>query len=873
MAAKLAILAGGGPLPARLALAAQGAGRAVAMVAFEGHTDPAAVAGLPHLWTRFGAVADIFAFLRHEGVNELVFAGPVRRPAFAEIMPDWQGAKILARLGARSLGDDGLLRSLTAILEEEGFRVIGIHHVLEDLLAPAGPLGAHRPDAAADADIARGLEVAHSLGRLDVGQAAVVQQGLVLGVEGIEGTDALLARCATLRRDGPGGVLVKLKKPQQDHRLDLPTIGVATVENAASAGLRGIAIEAGGTLVIDRSEVVAAADRLGLFVVGVRPDADTVIRVTGEELAAKDADLPSLRAAARSWYEANLRGRSVINADSGREIRFANAKKAFSTSADPDKLKMFPALARLVRGGTLGAKQMPLDKGKNITGYYQLTGTAELQSELMEMIVTIREDNLGYLYYNHNIAKGKTSPLKSSDTPHKAGTGSEENEAFRPASAPWGAKKTAPLATTPRNSETPHKAGTGSKAWHPISLAPSAGKLNPPPLTLFLIAGEPSGDVLGARLIAALKAQAGDRPLRFVGVGGPRMVAEGLETLFPMSDLALMGVFELLPKLPRLIGRLNQTVRAIRDIHPDAVITVDAPGFSFRVGKRLRASRHPVREVPLIHYVAPTVWAWRPERAKKIAAFLDHLLVILPFEPPWFEREGLACTFVGHSIIESGADTGDGDAFRARHRLGPEDRLIAVLPGSRTTELARLLPDFRATLERLAPTHPGLVAAVPAVPHLAERVRTAVKDWPVRTIVIEGDAEKYGAFAAAEAALAASGTVALELALARLPAVIAYRLHPLTVALYRRLIKTKYANLVNIMHDRMVVPELLQENCTPDKLAAALAILLDDPAARAAQIEALGAVDDWLGAGGPPPSARAAAAVWDIATRTGREPS
>ena len=269
-----------------------------------------------------------------------------------------------------------------------------------------------------------------------------------------------------------------------------------------------------------------------------------------------------------------------------------------------------------------------------------------------------------------------------------------------------------------------------------------------------------------------------------------------------------------------------------------------------------------MRDVPLIHYVAPTVWAWRPERAKKIAAFLDHLLVILPFEPPWFEREGLACSFVGHSIIESGADRGDGPAFRQRHGLGHADRLIAVLPGSRTTELKRLLPDFSATLARLAVSHPGLVAVVPAVPHLAERVRKAVAGWPVRTIVVEGDEEKYGAFAAAEVALAASGTVALELALARLPAVIAYRLNRLTVALYRHLIKTKYANLVNIMHDRMVVPELLQENCTPDKLAAALATLLDDPAARASQIAALATVDEWLGAGGPPPSARAADAVW-----------
>ncbi len=386
----------------------------------------------------------------------------------------------------------------------------------------------------------------------------------------------------------------------------------------------------------------------------------------------------------------------------------------------------------------------------------------------------------------------------------------------------------------------------------------------PPPLCLFLIAGEPSGDLLGARLMAALRLRAGDRPIRFVGIGGERMVAEGLETLFPMAELALFGFLELVPRLPRLIRRLHQTVAFIRDLMPDAVITIDAPGFTFRVCRRLRQGRHPVRSVPLIHYVAPTVWAWRPERARKIAAFLDHLLVLLPFEPPWFEREGLACTYVGHAIVESGADRGDGAAFRARHQLDPSARVITVLPGSRTTELDRLLPDFGGALAILAPRYPGLVAALPTLPHVAARVRAAAAGWAVPTVVTEGDVEKYDAFAASEVALAASGTVALELALARLPAVIAYRLNPLSVALYRRIVRTRYANLVNIMLDRMLVPELIQEDCRPDRLAAAIAQLLDDPAARQEQIAGLEAVDSWLGQGGTPPSVRAAEAVWRL---------
>jgi hypothetical protein len=269
MAVRLAIFAGGGDLPARLAEAARGAGREVFMVAFEGHTAPAAVAGVPHLWSRFGAASAILEFLHGNGVTELVFAGPVRRPSIPEIMPDWRATKFLAKVGTRALGDDGFLRAITRGLEDEGFRVVGIQDILRDLLAPAGPLGALVPDATAEADIVRGIEVARIVGALDVGQAVVVQQGLVLGVEAIEGTDALIARCGSLRREGAGGVLVKVKKPQQDRRLDLPTVGVRTVAAAAAAGLRGIAIEAGGTLVMDRPALVAEADAAGLFVVGV----------------------------------------------------------------------------------------------------------------------------------------------------------------------------------------------------------------------------------------------------------------------------------------------------------------------------------------------------------------------------------------------------------------------------------------------------------------------------------------------------------------------------------------------------------------------------------------------------------------------------
>jgi lipid-A-disaccharide synthase len=381
--------------------------------------------------------------------------------------------------------------------------------------------------------------------------------------------------------------------------------------------------------------------------------------------------------------------------------------------------------------------------------------------------------------------------------------------------------------------------------------------------TLFLMAGEPSGDALGARLMAAAKRLTGGQ-VRFIGVGGEKMIAEGLVSLFPMGELTLFGVFELLPHLPNLIRRIDQTAAEIVRQRPDAVIGVDSPGFTLRVAKKVRAS---APGIPLIHYVAPTVWAWKPKRAAKYAALYDHLLAILPFEPPYFEREGLPCSFVGHSVVESGAGQGDAVRFRAQHGLSATDRLVAVLPGSRKGEVSRLLPDFRATLERLLPSHPTLVAVVPTVATVRDRVAAALADWPLRTILVEGDAAKHDAFAAAEAALAASGTVALELALARLPSVIAYRLNPITVALYRRLIRVKYVNLVNLMLDRMLVPELLQEDCRPDHLARELGRLLDDPQARQEQIDGVAEVARWLGQGDVPPSERAARVVLDIVSQ------
>ncbi|HEX7007391.1 MAG TPA: UDP-2,3-diacylglucosamine diphosphatase LpxI [Alphaproteobacteria bacterium] len=268
-APRLGIVAGGGALPGLIAAACQASGRPFFVLALEGHADAARLADLPHAWIRLGAAGRGIELLKEAGVEEIVMAGSVRRPSLATLRPDARTALFLAKIGRAAFGDDGLLGAIVRMLEEEGFRVVGADDILGDLVAVEGVYGAVAPDAEAMADIERGVVVARAIGSLDIGQAAVVQQGVVLGVEAIEGTDALIARCAALRREGRGGVLVKVKKPGQETRVDLPVIGATTVANAAAAGLCGIAVEAGAALVIDRAAVVEAADRAGLFVVGI----------------------------------------------------------------------------------------------------------------------------------------------------------------------------------------------------------------------------------------------------------------------------------------------------------------------------------------------------------------------------------------------------------------------------------------------------------------------------------------------------------------------------------------------------------------------------------------------------------------------------
>ncbi|HTI83450.1 MAG TPA: UDP-2,3-diacylglucosamine diphosphatase LpxI [Acetobacteraceae bacterium] len=269
----LGILAGGGRLPGQIAAAAKAAGRPVFIVGLEGFADPAVLASWPHEVIRILAAGRILAALREHGCKDLVLVGPVRRPSLLNLRPDAEGARILARIGrAAFAGDDGLLAAVVRVFAEEGFRVLGAHEILNEALGPAGLLSRPAPDAVAMVDIRRGIAVVRALGTVDVGQCCVVQQGIVLAVEAAEGTDAMLSRCAALARPGAGGVLVKLVKPGQDRRADLPTIGPNTIRGAAAAGLRGVAFEAGGTIVAQRDATIAEADAAGLFLLGLEPD-------------------------------------------------------------------------------------------------------------------------------------------------------------------------------------------------------------------------------------------------------------------------------------------------------------------------------------------------------------------------------------------------------------------------------------------------------------------------------------------------------------------------------------------------------------------------------------------------------------------------
>jgi lipid-A-disaccharide synthase len=370
---------------------------------------------------------------------------------------------------------------------------------------------------------------------------------------------------------------------------------------------------------------------------------------------------------------------------------------------------------------------------------------------------------------------------------------------------------------------------------------------------VFLIATEESGDRLGANLMKVLRQRLGDA-VRFEGVGGRAMAREGLASLFPIEELSIIGLAAVVAQLPKILGLIKETAAVVADASPDVLVIIDSPDFTHRVAKRVRASDP---GIPIVDYVSPSVWAWRPGRARAMLKYVDHVLALLPFEPEAYRRlNGPPCSYVGHPLTEQLASLRP-NAEEARRRADAPPVLL-VLPGSRRSEIRHHMAVFGQALGRLQEQGVAFELVLPTMPHLQEAIMEALKGWPVQPQVVIGEQEKRAAFRIAHAALAKSGTVTLELALSGVPMVAAYRTGAAEAWILRRAIKVNSVILANLVLGENVVPEFLQQDCTPEKLSQALREVLGDTQLRQKQIEAFAGIERILSTGNQPPSVRAA---------------
>ena len=383
------------------------------------------------------------------------------------------------------------------------------------------------------------------------------------------------------------------------------------------------------------------------------------------------------------------------------------------------------------------------------------------------------------------------------------------------------------------------------------------------PLTVMLVAAEASGDNRGAGLARALRRRLGDR-VRFVGVGGARMRAEGVDSPFDIAELSILGLLEGLLAYPKVVRRADEAAALAAREKPDVAVLIDSWGFTLRVAQRLRRQDP---KLPLVKYVAPQVWASRPGRARTTAEWFDLLLTIHAFDAPAFEREGLKTVLVGDSTLATDFTGADPARLRAEIGAGPDDPVLLVLPGSRPSEIERVLPAFEDAVNRLKVERPGLHVVVPAAPTVADLVKARVAGWPHRAHVVEGEGAKRDAMTAATVALACSGTVTTELAVAGCPMVVGYRLGPLTYAILKRLIRTKYVTLFNIAAQDFVAPELIQDACNGPALAREIARRLEDPELRRLQAQRQAEALLKMGRGGPDPNEAAATAVLELVSK------
>ncbi|MDA0901924.1 MAG: lipid-A-disaccharide synthase, partial [Proteobacteria bacterium] len=360
---------------------------------------------------------------------------------------------------------------------------------------------------------------------------------------------------------------------------------------------------------------------------------------------------------------------------------------------------------------------------------------------------------------------------------------------------------------------------------------------NQPKLKIFLIAGESSGDILGAKLIKAIKQEIPQKEIEFLGVGGIRMAEQNLHSIFPMSELSLMGFAEIIPHIPKLLNRIKQTANAIIEQKPDIVVTIDSPDFCFRVIKRLKKTAFG-QKVKKVHFIAPSVWAYRPKRAQKVAQLFDLLLAILPFEPPYFEKHGLKTVFIGHPITENEELENKQESvdFRQKYEIDPDKILLCLTPGSREGEVKRILPEMIKAANILARKHPDLVVAIPAVKKTHAFIKEHLTAFEMKVVLV-GEEEKSSIFKASNVAIAKSGTNTLELAMAKLPMIVTYKANILTYLLVKMMAKIKFANLINLIFNQELIPELLQFDCKGEKMAQKIEELMQDAVQRKTQID------------------------------------
>ncbi|MDR1982860.1 MAG: lipid-A-disaccharide synthase [Holosporaceae bacterium] len=619
----IGIVCGGGDYPRLVAQACVERGYDFCLVFLNGFCSEENWPTSKSISVNLGEIGAAIDFLKKNKVKKIIFAGKIKRPNFHQLSMDKKGKSWLLKLRKDIFsGDDRLLKAVAELIQQEGFKIIAGTSLLEDVFFQEGVFSLRRPSALDQHNINLGISAAEELGLSDLGQSVIVYNGRILGRENEDGTNALIERCGL--KSKKGGVLIKISKPQQDNRLDLPTIGVETIEMLYKNNFDGVAVEAGKCIILNKDAIIRRANELNIFVTAV---------------------------------------------------------------------------------------------------------------------------------------KVKTAKI-------------------------------------------------------------------------FIIAGEASGDYLGGKLMRNIIKISNQR-VEFFGVGGRYMEKAGLKKFFAVQELSIMGIWEIIGRVFHVHRLILRTVQAICDYQPDVVVTIDSSGFTHRVAKKIK-SVAAGRTIPIIHYVAPPVWAWRPWRAKSMYKFIDGLMVLFPFEPQYFNKHGLKTVFVGHPVVtdpdfnkpkDSKLQNFLNSVFKVNGKK--ELKIITLLPGSRTSEITRHLPILEEFAQLMINKYKDVKFIIPTIENLESDIKIMTKHWKHKPIIVTKTSQKILSYYLSDMAIASSGTVALELARAGLPFIVIYKTSFITYSIVKFLIKVRNVCLVNLLAGENVIPELLQQNCTAENIFHHAEKLLD----------------------------------------------